>query len=278
MTTLPVIRDVAIQTAHQPTAGMVTSVPQIINEAGFIRLPQELTEASLPFNKYADLAATLVTEYYVLRASGKPNEGMITQLMQTLKDDGIDVADDRQLQTVLRDLVQDPINKDGIECVYGDRLLAAILAHKTSLIPYLGGVNLPNHAARDYIQWMFDSHDLTSTVNGVFNARATTIENFFPGDQVVAWSPWAPNGHMFFVTEKGIDLSGIPYIKIFDLNYNNDGQARLLTITANDNLAALIAHLPSDTKPSAEILQIGLMRSFDAEKLIKETSVAGKGN
>lgn len=277
---VPIVRDFSTKAAHSQipvatTMGTDELTEQIVS---FTNVPKELTEASLPFNQYTNLATTLVTEYYALRESGKQNEEMIAQLMQMLKDNGIDAANDRQLKTVLRDLVQDPINKDGIECVYGDKLLAAILAHKTPIIPYLGGVSLPNHAARDYIQWMFNSPDTSSIINGVFNTRATTIEDFFPGDQVVAWSPWAPDGHMLFVTEKGINLSGIPYIKIFDVNYNNDGQARILTITANDNLAALIAHLPPDTKPSSTILQIGLMRSYDAEKLIEETSATGKGN
>lgn len=199
-------------------------------------------------------------------ASGKHGQDLANAVTVGLKNYNIDPANYPELQSALSNLAGQTANGP-LQCVVADNFFTALPFSGAEHVADLGGWTKMTDtgikglvAAREYIHDLFVSGQELISKENTMLIKFHSVDQFHVGDHFATDNLYQPDGHIGVVVKTGIDSDGKHYALIFDANYFNNGQARLVKVD-DENVFQQLAHAPQrDTAP------IGIIRLNEAYK------------
>lgn len=178
-----------------------------------------------------------------------------------LKEKGVEINE--EMEAKLRKLSNETANRD-LQCVMGTELTARLPG--TEGWVDIGGLPITRASDLFYdrgekIQALNEVGRAVS-VGGTVRTRVDKVSMLAAGDVVATdFHPSQPDGHVARVVDVWIDNDGKYHALIFDVNFANDGRARLIEIT-DENMDEMLANVAQGE--SARIIAIRTYKSHEA--------------
>ena len=193
---------------------------------------------------------------------GYIREVLSNSLENQLKENGVEINDG--LAAKLRRVVNEV--SGNLQCVMGTELSA----HLPGTEDWVDIGGLPIQKASDLFynngEEIQNLSEVGETINegGIIRVRVNKVNMLTAGDIVATDShPEQPSGHVARIVNVWVDNDGKYHALIFDVNFANDGKARLVEIT-DENMDEVLANVPDGQ--SAKMIAIRTYKSHDTWK------------
>lgn len=185
----------------------------------------------------------------------------------------------QEVESALRVLANETSYRDQ-QCIMGDILLSALPFAGAERVADIGGWTIYDpelgrqrevrraseylmNQAGEYLPELVDGSSPVNT-NGALRLRVYDVGGFEIGDHFVTFAnPSQEEGHVGLVIDKGVAANGKAFILIFDVNFYEDGRARIVKVT-DENLYQLLAGVPE-----GQTAKIVAIRSYESYELAK---------
>jgi hypothetical protein len=184
-----------------------------------------------------------------------------------LREAGIEINE--ELKTRLRKLANETTTPRDLQCIMGTELTADLPGTEDWVD--IGGLRITKASDLFYADGerikQLDEVGSPVDVDGAVRLRINKVSMLAPGDIIAIDShPEQPVGHVARVVEVWIGNDGKYHALVFDVNFANDGKARLVEIT-DENMDEVLANVAEGQ--SAKMIAIKSYTSYDDWRIAK---------